>query len=284
MASLAMISGIRASSYFLQNSCCFAKSSIGSFIPHQLVGSAFVRMSSSKINRGDIFIIQHPRIFEQGDIVHSKDSSRPGLIVSSNAVIAKTDHIVLANITKNISSIYPFEAYIKSNEGNGLFWDSKVMTNHLYTLPKKVVADSLKAKKIGALNPFDMEEVNHGLRMCLSSIRLKTEPKFSRGTVVETYDNSGNLVYGVIVSNDIGNLRSRIVILSPARHSTSTNEIFQVDIQVKNDLASASNAMRVDCNEINSAPQSSLKAAGKISEFDLKRIESRVLLGLGLDD
>lgn len=282
MASLSVIFG--SSSYFSQNLFSAHKLSFGSFIPHQLIRAPFARMYSSKINRGDIFIIQHSRRFEKGDIVSSKDSKRPGLVISSNKAIAKTNHVVFANITSKISSIYPFEVYIQSDTKNGLDEDSKIMTNQLFTLPKKAVTHSSRSRKIGSLNVGDQEKVDRGLRINLSSIHEKTKPKFSRGTVVETHDSSGDLVYGVIVSNDIGNLRSRIVILSPTRPSTVVDKVFQVNVQIKNTRTSTTQTMRVDCNEIDSAPQSLLKVAGKISEMDLQKIESKIFLGLALDN
>ena len=62
----------------------------------------------SNIKRGDIFMIDHERSFEKGDVVSSKQSSRPGVVISSDSTLEKTDHVVLANISSKIATIYPF--------------------------------------------------------------------------------------------------------------------------------------------------------------------------------
>jgi mRNA-degrading endonuclease toxin of MazEF toxin-antitoxin module len=248
-----------------------------------LIQSPFSRKSSSYIfERGDVFLIKFSRRLEQGNVVSSKDGNRPALIVSANPIIEKTDHLVLANISGNIARVYPFEVYIAADKMNGLDKDSKVMTNQLFTLKKSIVKNPIISQKIGSLNAYELEKVNKGLTLCLSPLLSENEPLFPRGSVVETITPSGSRIHGVIISNDLGNLRSKIVLLSPSKNSKLVDDTFQVVVEILVKISNERIKMRVDCNEVDAADQKHLKVIGKIFDTDMKKIETKIFFALGL--
>ena len=82
---------------------------------------------------------------EQGDIyivnlnptLHTEiGKTRPGLIISINAMNHKSPRLIVAPITSTTRKIYPFEVFIPRGT-TGLDKDSKIMVDQLRSLDKK---------------------------------------------------------------------------------------------------------------------------------------------------
>ena len=92
------------------------------------------------MNRGDIWIIN------LGPVAHSEIGlTRPGLILSIDAMNQHGPRLIIAPITSNVGKLYPFEVFLSSGSG-GLDRDSKIMLDQIRSLDKKRLV-----RKIGLL-------------------------------------------------------------------------------------------------------------------------------------
>ncbi len=91
---------------------------------------------------------------EQGDVylinldptIHSEvGKTRPGLIISINAMNDHSPRLIIAPITSSVGNLYPFEIFISRGIG-GLINDSKIMLDQIRSLDKKRLV-----KKIGTI-------------------------------------------------------------------------------------------------------------------------------------
>jgi mRNA interferase MazF len=93
------------------------------------------------MNQGDIYLINlDPTLHTEAD------KTRPGLIISINAMNHHSPRLIIAPITSTIGKIYPFEVFIARGIG-GLERDSKVMLDQIRSLDKRRLI-----KKIGAID------------------------------------------------------------------------------------------------------------------------------------
>ena len=83
------------------------------------------------MNQGDIYIIN------LDPTVHTEiGKSRPGVIISVNAMNHNSPRLIVAPISSKTRKIYPFEVFIPKGKG-GLDRDSKIMLDQLRSLDKK---------------------------------------------------------------------------------------------------------------------------------------------------
>jgi mRNA interferase MazF len=61
--------------------------------------------------------------------------TRPGLILSINAMNQNSPRLIIAPITSNVSRVYPFEIFLPSGTA-GLDRDSKIMLDQIRSLDK----------------------------------------------------------------------------------------------------------------------------------------------------
>ena len=93
------------------------------------------------MDQGDIYLINlDPTMHTEAG------KTRPGMIISINAMNRYSPRLIIAPITSNIGKIYPFEVFIARGEG-GLAKDSKIMLDQIRSLDKKRLL-----KKIGTIN------------------------------------------------------------------------------------------------------------------------------------
>jgi mRNA interferase MazF len=62
--------------------------------------------------------------------------TRPGLIISINAMNHHSPRLIVAPITSSTGKVYPFEVFIRAGSG-GLRKDSKIMVDQMRSLDKK---------------------------------------------------------------------------------------------------------------------------------------------------
>ena len=92
------------------------------------------------MDQGDIYLINlDPTL--QTEI----GKTRPGLIISINAMNHNSPRLIIAPITSSVGKIYPFEVFVPAGVG-GLEKDSKIMLDQLRSLDKKRLV-----RKIGAI-------------------------------------------------------------------------------------------------------------------------------------
>lgn len=83
------------------------------------------------VNQGEIWLIN------LGPVAHSETGlTRPGLILSINAMNKHAPRLIIAPITSKVGKVYPFEVFLPSGTG-GLNRDSKVMLDQIRSLDKK---------------------------------------------------------------------------------------------------------------------------------------------------
>lgn len=93
------------------------------------------------MNQGDIYLVN---LDPAGHTEIGK--TRPGLVLSINAMNHKSPRLIVAPITSTTRKIYPFEVFI-SRGTTGLDKDSKIMVDQLRSLDKRRLV-----KKIGSID------------------------------------------------------------------------------------------------------------------------------------
>jgi len=93
------------------------------------------------MNQGDVYIVNlDPTVRTE------VGKTRPGMVISINAMNHNSPRLIVAPITSKTQKIYPFEVFI--SRGNaGLDKDFKIMLDQLRSLDKKRLH-----KKIGTLD------------------------------------------------------------------------------------------------------------------------------------
>jgi len=92
------------------------------------------------MNQGDIYLINLDPVVQT-----ETGKTRPGLIISINAMNHHSPRLIIAPITSSTGRIYPFEVFIPVGAG-GLQKDSKVMLDQIRSLDKTRLI-----KRIGTL-------------------------------------------------------------------------------------------------------------------------------------
>ena len=93
------------------------------------------------MNQGDIYLVN------LDPTVHTEiGKTRPGLLLSINAMNHKSPRLLVAPITSTTRKIYPFEVFIARGT-TGLDKDSKIMVDQLRSLDKRRLV-----KKIGSID------------------------------------------------------------------------------------------------------------------------------------
>lgn len=101
------------------------------------------------MNQGDIWLIN------LDPIVYSEiGKTRPGLIVSINAMNRYSPRIIIAPITSSVGKIYPFEVFLSKGIG-GLDKDSKIMVDQIRSIDKRRLT-----KKIGEVDLKTLSSVS----------------------------------------------------------------------------------------------------------------------------
>jgi len=93
------------------------------------------------MNQGDVYLV-NPDPTVETEI----GKTRPGLVISINAMNHNSPRLIVAPITSSTGKIYPFEVFVPRGTA-GLERDSKIMLDQLRSLDKKRLV-----KKIGALD------------------------------------------------------------------------------------------------------------------------------------
>jgi len=107
------------------------------------------------MNQGDVYLVNlDPTV--QTEI----GKTRPGLVISVNAMNHNSPRLIVAPITSSTRKVYPFEIFVPRGTA-GLGRDSKVMLDQLRSLDKKRLV-----KKIGT---FDKETLS---KACAIAQRL----------------------------------------------------------------------------------------------------------------
>jgi mRNA interferase MazF len=103
-------------------------------------------------HRGDIYLVNlDPTIDSE------INKTRPALIISNDINNQAAETVTVIPITSSTERIYPFEAYIPSQE-SGLHKDSKAKCNQIRTIDKRRLA-----RAIGKLSSAMLEEVEKAM-------------------------------------------------------------------------------------------------------------------------
>jgi len=98
------------------------------------------RMERKTVNQGDIWLIN------LNPALHSEiGKTRPGMIISINAMNLHSPRLIIAPITSRVGKIYPFEVFLPGGSG-GLEKDSKIMPDQMRSIDKQRLV-----RKIGAV-------------------------------------------------------------------------------------------------------------------------------------
>jgi mRNA interferase MazF len=93
------------------------------------------------MDQGDIYLVNlDPSIHTEAK------KTRPGLIISMNAMNHHSPRLIVAPITSSTGKVYPFEVFIPSGTG-GLEKDSKIMLDQIRSLGKKRLVRNLGTLK-----------------------------------------------------------------------------------------------------------------------------------------
>ena len=93
------------------------------------------------MDQGDIYLIN------LDPAIHTEiGKTRPGIILSINAMNQYSPRVIVAPITSNVKKVYPFEVLIPA-ESSALPKESKVMIDQLRSCDKRRLI-----KKLGTLN------------------------------------------------------------------------------------------------------------------------------------
>ena len=92
------------------------------------------------MDQGDIYLVNlDPSVHTEAK------KTRPGLIISINAMNHHSPRLIVAPMTSSTGKVYPFEVFIPSETG-GLEKDSKIMLDQIRSLDKKRLV-----RKLGTL-------------------------------------------------------------------------------------------------------------------------------------
>lgn len=86
------------------------------------------------MKQGDIYLIN------LDPIIHSEiGKTRPGVIISINAMNLHSPRLIIAPITSSIGKIYPFEILLagRQDAASGLDKDSKIMLDQMRSVDKR---------------------------------------------------------------------------------------------------------------------------------------------------
>jgi len=110
----------------------------------------------SEVRRGDLFLVDFnpARGSEQAGY-------RPAVIIQNNVGNRYGSTVIIAVVTASASKIYPFLVRLEAGEG-GLERESMVNAAQILTVDK-----SRLVKRLGALSPEKMDEVNSVLKISL---------------------------------------------------------------------------------------------------------------------
>ena len=120
---------------------------------------------TNNIRRGDVFYADLSPVkgSEQG-------GTRPVLILQNNIGNKFSPTVIAAAITSKMGkSKVPTHITVKANK-NGLLKNSVVLLEQIRTLDKR-----RKKKKMGSLDPFIMQKVNHALGISFGLVGLNNE-------------------------------------------------------------------------------------------------------------
>lgn len=96
------------------------------------------------MRQGDIYLIN------LDPAIHSEiGKTRPGMILSINAMNLHSPRLIIAPITSSVGKIYPFEILLAGGQGaiGGLDKDSKIMLDQMRSVDKRRLV-----KKIGMMD------------------------------------------------------------------------------------------------------------------------------------
>ena len=120
--------------------------------------------------RGEIWLVDYNYKPKKGkerelEIASRIKKIRPSLVVSNNEQNEFDEEIIVAPLsTKDLTTIEPYEIFIKPNKENGLDENSKILFNRLRNIEKDT---RLGDERIGVLDKEIMKEVNEKLKLVL---------------------------------------------------------------------------------------------------------------------
>ncbi len=93
------------------------------------------------MNQGDIYLVNLDPVIQT-----EAGKTRPGVILSMNAMNHHSPRVIVAPITSTVTRVYPFEILVPAGTA-GLSKDSKIMLDQIRSIDKKRLV-----RKLGSLN------------------------------------------------------------------------------------------------------------------------------------
>lgn len=259
-----------------------ANSSFKSFKlqPSQLIGLPFSTGAVPLVKRGEIYMIAPKTHLEGGAVADSKGGSRPGVVVSTDWAIQKTGFVMLARLSGS-QPRYKFEVPIPKGPITGLDRDSKLMTNQIFTVAQASLSHT---KRLGVVPPSLMQRVTQELKTAFSPfIKLPNmSPEFARGDIIKIPQEQ---MLGVVVSNDLGNQMSEVIMLSHSSIDSRVENEFEVKVKARwtTEDSNQRGDLVVCCNEVDTVDQQRIVKIGQLLPEDLETINKVLFKAFGIE-
>ncbi len=231
----------------------------------------------SQFSQGDILKgIVNP--FEGKHVIQQKKGQRLNVVLSSQEAIAHSESLILAPISgiKVGERIYKHETVLNPNITNGLQKKSVVLNSQLFTSTTDLLKRSLK---LGRLLSNELEKIKAGAAIALHPVLrdCKKTPVFKRGDIVQI-KKDGKLSQGVVVSNDIGNIFSPVLMIAFIFERTKSGP-YKVLITDRH------KPIHVDGHHIQSIDKEYVtKKIGTVSELEMLNITRTVFSVMNLNN
>lgn len=223
--------------------------------------------------RGDILVGLRSKS-SSGDIVHQKSGRRPIIVISPKEVITESRKVVCAPLSSTLplDRVSAFEPVISASEETGLSVPSKAMINQLFTAQ----LDALRAKeikKIGSARAY-FPAIDNALKVVFDpNIQVKTQ--FAQGDIVR-FEENGLSADGIIISNDLGNRMSRIVMVSKVKQSSSSCTKYELVVSLHHEK------VKINCQDIHTVSQLSLTRIDHLPRKFMPQISEKLLQTVGI--
>ncbi len=236
-----------------------------------------VRWCSYIAERGEIHYMDSQ--FKGGDVLDKKNGRRPSLIVTPIDIAKETKAVVMAPLSNANGKKNTKFSFIISKKTTSFERDSLVNTAQLFTTSITHFSKN-SCSGICLTDENSWKEINERLETAISifaKFKHGITPKFTQGKVVRIVEGPALGLLGVIVSNDVGNHFSKIVMIS----SLLTNKLsnFEVPVNLK---SVNSDDLYAHCGQIDTLSQTKIEPVEDLPKNTLDTIYSKLRLTVGL--
>lgn len=215
--------------------------------------------------------------FQQGNVFSSK-GGRPSLVATPKHVSEKTKSVILIPISNaSPSEKNTIYSYILPREATQLKKTSVANINQLFTASLSAFKNTSSRK---LTDDTLWEKINERLEVAFSfKFPKHKNDTYSQGRVVRINQGVAKGLLGVIVSNNIGNRRSRIVMMSSILEDSE--DLYTVPVNLKSILSDSTN-LYVKCGGVDTISQDSIEDIEELPMEKMELIYTKVKEAVGL--